>query len=131
LPASECGVLGEHTGRAGPSGAVQFLACWPSHRAVQRARDRVREITARERLLVPIEEIVEDLNRYLRGWSGYFRDGNSARQFNLIQVHAHDRLALFVTKRHQRVARLRLAGRHTRLAEPHGPDQPLGNCRRT
>ena len=33
---------------------------------------------------------------YLRGWAGYFRYGNSARHFNLIQVHAHNRLALFV-----------------------------------
>ena len=81
---------------------VQFLARWPSRRAMQHARDRVREITARERLLLPIEEIVQDLNRYLRGWAGYFRYGNSARQFNLIQAHAHSRLALFVAKRHER-----------------------------
>ena len=81
---------------------VQFLARWPSRRAMQHARDRVGEITARERLLLPMEEIVQDLNRYLRGWSGYFRYGNSARQFNLIQAHAHSRLALFVAKRHQR-----------------------------
>ena len=32
---------------------VQFLARWPSRRAMQHARDRVREITARERLLLP------------------------------------------------------------------------------
>jgi RNA-directed DNA polymerase len=81
---------------------VQFLARWPSRRAMQHARDRVGEITARERLLLPIEDIVHDLNRYLRGWAGYFRYGNSARQFNLIQTHAHNRLALFVAKRHGR-----------------------------
>jgi RNA-directed DNA polymerase len=45
---------------------------------------------------------VQDLNRYLRGWAGYFRYGNSARHFNLIENHAHNRLALFVAKRHQR-----------------------------
>jgi group II intron reverse transcriptase/maturase len=81
---------------------VQFLARWPSRRAMQHARDRVREITARERLRLPVEDVVQDLNRYLRGWAGYFRYGNSARHFNLIQYHAHDRLALFVAKRHQR-----------------------------
>jgi RNA-directed DNA polymerase len=46
---------------------VEPLARWPSRRAMQHARDRVREITARERLLFPVEEIVQDLNRYLRG----------------------------------------------------------------
>jgi RNA-directed DNA polymerase len=81
---------------------VQFLARWPSRQAMQHARDRVREITARERLLLPVEDVVQDLNRYLRGWAGYFRYGNSARHFNLIQHHARNRLALFVAKRHQR-----------------------------
>jgi RNA-directed DNA polymerase len=81
---------------------VQFLARWPSRRAMQHARDRVREITARERQLLPIEDIVQELNGYLRGWAGYFRYGNSARHFNLIEHHAHNRLALFVAKRHQR-----------------------------
>src|SRR3954447_19944461 len=81
---------------------VQFLARWPSRQAMQHARDRVREITARERLLLPVEDVVQDLNRYLRGWAVYFRYGTSARHFNLIEHHAHNRLALFVAKRHQR-----------------------------
>ena len=81
---------------------VQFLARWPSRRAMQHARDRVGEITARERLLLPVEDVVQDLNGYLRGWAGYFRYGNSARRFNLIENHAHNRFALFVAKRHQR-----------------------------
>ena len=59
-------------------------------------------ITARERLLLPVEDIVQELNGYLRGWAGYFRYGNSARHFNLIEHHAHNRLALFMAKRHQR-----------------------------
>ena len=45
---------------------------------MQHARDRVRELTHRSRLLVPVEEIVGNLNRFLRGWAGYFRYGNSA-----------------------------------------------------
>ena len=46
-----------------------FLARWPSRQATQRARDRIREITDRSRLLVPVETIVQDVNRFLRGWS--------------------------------------------------------------
>jgi group II intron reverse transcriptase/maturase len=88
--------------RANRAKHVQFLARWPSRKAMQHASDRVREITARERLLLPVEDIVQDLNGYLRGWAGYFRYGNSARHFNLIEHHAHNRLALFMAKRHQR-----------------------------
>ena len=69
---------------------------------MQHARDRACEITARERLLLDVDDVVQDLNRYLRGWAGYFRYGNSARHFNLIENHAHNRLALVVAKRHQR-----------------------------
>ena len=66
------------------------------------ARNRVREITDRSRLLVPVNEVVHDLNRFLRGWSGYVRYGSSARQFDKIDHYALDRLARFVAKRHKR-----------------------------
>ena len=81
---------------------LTFLARWPSRQASQHARDRVREITDRSRLLVPVETIVEDVNRFLRGWAGYFRYGNSARHFLWISTYATDRLALLVAKRHKR-----------------------------
>ena len=54
---------------------VQYLVRVPSRRAMQRARDRIRELTARSRLLLPTERIVQDVNRFLRGWAGYFRYG--------------------------------------------------------
>jgi group II intron reverse transcriptase/maturase len=79
-----------------------FLARWPSRRASQRARHRIREITDRSRLLVPVEQVVRDLNWFLRGWSGYFRYGNSAREFNKINHYTVDRLARFIGKRHKR-----------------------------
>ncbi|HEX2299179.1 MAG TPA: group II intron reverse transcriptase/maturase [Pseudonocardiaceae bacterium] len=79
-----------------------FLARWPSRQAMQHARDRVREITDRRRLLLPIEDVVRDVNRFLRGWAGYFRYRNSARQFNTINLYALNRLSRFVAKRHKR-----------------------------
>jgi RNA-directed DNA polymerase len=82
-----------------------FLARWPSRQAMQHARDRVREITDRRRLLLPVDDVVQDVNRFMRGWAGYFRYGNSARQFNEINRYALDRLARFVAKRHKRAWR--------------------------
>ena len=79
---------------------LRFLARWPSWQAMQRARDRIGEITDRRRLLVPVDEVVHDVNQFLRGWSGYFRYGNSARQFDKIDHYARDRIARFVAKRH-------------------------------
>ncbi len=67
---------------------------------MQRARDRIRELTERKRLSQPVEEIVHELNRFLRGWGGYFRYGNSAQHFDQISTYALKRLASFVAKRH-------------------------------
>src|ERR671922_889718 len=79
-----------------------FLARWPSRQATQHARDRIREITDPRRLLVAVDDVVQDVNRFLRGWAGYYRYGNSARQFNKINLYALNRLARFVAKRHKR-----------------------------
>ena len=53
-------------------------------------------------LLVPVEDVVQDVNRFLRGWSGYFRYGNSDHCFEKISHYATDRVARFVAKRHKR-----------------------------
>ena len=81
---------------------VQFLARWPSARAMQNVRDRIRELTVRRRLLVPIEVVVAQINSVLRGWFGFFRYGNSARCFATVRWFALQRLALFVAKQHHR-----------------------------
>jgi retron-type reverse transcriptase len=88
--------------RAHHARQVMFLARWPSDKAMQRVRGRVRELTLRRRCWLPMEVIVEDLNQVLRGWANYFRYGNSARHFKKVQEHALERLALQVAKRHHR-----------------------------
>src|SRR4051794_12942907 len=81
---------------------VTFLARWPSDRAMQHARDRIRELTGRRRLLLWPELIAEDLNGFLRGWAAYFRYGHSAQRFSKIRQYARMRLALFISKKHRR-----------------------------
>ena len=81
---------------------VPFLARWPSDRAMQHARDRIRDLTGRRRLLLWPELIAEDLNGFLRGWAAYFRYGHSAQRFSKIRQYARMRLALFISKKHRR-----------------------------
>jgi RNA-directed DNA polymerase len=75
-------------GRTPKSAHLTFLARWPSRQVTQRARDRIREITDRSRLLVPVEDLVKEINLFLRGWAGYFRYGNSARVLGQIRNYA-------------------------------------------
>ena len=81
---------------------VCFLARWPSRQGMQHARDQVRDFTDRRWLVRPVDETVQKVNAFLRGWAGYFRYGNSARHFDAISDYAARRLALLVAKRHHR-----------------------------
>jgi len=89
-------------GRTPKSAHLTFLARWPARKATQHARDRIREITDRARLWVPVQDIVKELNRFLRGWAGYFRYGNSARVLGQIRNYALRRVALLLSKKGKR-----------------------------
>jgi RNA-directed DNA polymerase len=79
-----------------------FLARWPSDRAMQHARDRIRELTGRRWLPLRPEAIAQEVNKFLRGWAAYFRYGHSARRFSKIRQYARMRLAMFIRKKHRR-----------------------------
>src|SRR5438445_13696588 len=75
---------------------------------MQRVRDRVKAITApRHRLPEPIEPIVAEVNRVVRGWGAYFRVGNSARKFHDVDDYVRERLARFLAKKTRRGNQLR------------------------
>ena len=88
---------------------VTFLARWPMDKKMRQARDRIRQLTARSRLLLSVETVVEDLNGFLRGWAAYFRYGHSATRLGKIRQYALERLAIFIGNRHQRGRRYGLA----------------------
>jgi group II intron reverse transcriptase/maturase len=81
---------------------ITFLARWPAKKAMQRVRDRIRELTDRRRLLIPIDVIVAEINQVIRGWAAYFRYGNSTQLFEKIVSYARMRMAIVVSKRHKR-----------------------------
>ena len=85
---------------------LRFMARWPSARATHAARRRIRELTDRRLLMLPIEDVIASLNRFLIGWGGYFRYGNSSRQFDKIDRYAIDRVARLLAERHGRRRRL-------------------------
>lgn len=81
---------------------VTFLARWPTRQKMQQARATIREITDRRRLLLDDEQVIGEVNAFLRGFAGYFRYGNSAIQLAQLNRYAAERVALFVGKRHKR-----------------------------
>lgn len=77
-----------------------YCARWPSKRAVQAAKVKIRAHTDRRWLRLPVDGVVETLNRFLVGWRGYFAYGNSTRVFAHLDQFVIERLARFVTSKH-------------------------------
>jgi RNA-directed DNA polymerase len=71
-----------------------YLQRWPSTRAMNIIRARVRELTDRRHAGLPIAAAVDRINPVLRGWGNYFHRGNSARKFAQIDGYVHERLAI-------------------------------------
>ena len=72
----------------------EYLFRWPSPRAMNRIRDRIRQLTGRRRWagLQDIRQVVEVLNNTLRGWGNYFRTGNASLKFQQVDRYVNQRL---------------------------------------
>lgn len=108
-----------------PHQHVMFLARWPSRKAVEHARDRIRFLTAWARLAAPPEQVVAEVNRFLRGWPGTFGTATPpSTSLGCGRSRSSGCLAN-VGYRHQRRAfQARLAQGRARLAGPAGAAQP-------
>lgn len=78
-----------------------YLFRWPSHRAMNAIRDKVRHLTGRRRWagMKDIREVIALLNPVLRGWCGYFRTGNASRHFNSLDRFITSRLVRLIGQR--------------------------------
>jgi RNA-directed DNA polymerase len=88
---------------------VYFLQRWPSTKSMKRIRQRVRDLTPRQRSHVDLRVVINELNPVLRGWGQYFRTGNAADKFSTIDRYVAGRL------KRMRVHR---KGRHLKPGEP-------------
>jgi group II intron reverse transcriptase/maturase len=94
---------------------VYFLQRTPSQRSLKRVKARVKEWTDRRRNGVrDVRVLIRALNPILRGWGNYFRTGNAARQFNVVDWHVVWRLKRFLIKRKGRHLRAGDAAKWTR-----------------
>jgi RNA-directed DNA polymerase len=73
----------------------------PSTKSRQRLRDAVRGHLNHWTLHRRIPEAVSDLNRLLRGWSGYFHYRQSTRVFGKLRWWVRDRLRRWLWRKHR------------------------------
>jgi RNA-directed DNA polymerase len=79
-----------------------YLHRWPSQRAMNRVREKVKAKTGRNRVGWDVREVIADLNPLLRGWGNYFRTGNAADKFRQIDDYVVFRLYRMMVKKRGR-----------------------------
>ena len=90
-----------------------YLHRWPSQRSMKRARQRVKALTGRSQVGQQLEDVIYDLNLFLRGWGNYFRTGNATNKFTSIDRHVVWRLKRLLIKKRGRNLRAGQADRWT------------------
>jgi RNA-directed DNA polymerase len=98
-----------------------YLQRWPSQRAMNRVRGKIKAKTGRGRAGQDIREVIADLNPVVRGWGNYFRTGNAAKKFNQIDSYILSRLRGLMIKRYGRNLKAGQTSTWTReFFEAHG-----------
>jgi RNA-directed DNA polymerase len=80
----------------------RYLNVFPSKRSLARVREQVRELTGSRRCMVPIPEMIGELNRQLQGWRTYFRHGYPRVAFRHVNWLVLQRLVGHLQRRSQR-----------------------------
>jgi hypothetical protein len=73
----------------------------PSKKALKTIKTRLTEMTRRELTCLPLEIIMGNVNRTLRGWVTYFHYRNCTKGMAKVKTHAEQRVRIHLRKRHK------------------------------
>ncbi len=73
----------------------------PSVKSQKAIKAKLTALTQRQLTPVPLEQVVGNVNRSLRGWVNYFHYRNSSQVMDKIKLHAEQRLRAHLMKRHK------------------------------
>jgi len=83
-----------------PKNGRRYLGASPSKKSVARLKPRISAILHRGNT-APWREVRVNLNRVLKGWSGYFCYGTCTPAYRAIDNHVMTRVQHFLSKRHK------------------------------
>src|SRR3972149_1918151 len=73
----------------------------PSAKSLMKIKTKLTALTGRELTPIPLEKIVENVNRRLKGWVNYFHYRNSNQVMEKVKTHAEHRMRRHLMKRHK------------------------------
>ena len=74
----------------------------PSAKALKKEREKLHEMTDHRQCHKPIPQLIEELNRHLKGWKNYFDFGYPRQAFRKINTYVRYRLTQHLRRRSQR-----------------------------
>ena len=80
----------------------KYLNVTVSKKALKKACEVIHEKTNHKKCFKPTPQVIEDINRYLRGWSSYFNYGYPRKPFRDISHYTRQRMVTHLNRRSQR-----------------------------
>jgi RNA-directed DNA polymerase len=87
--------------RRGASSGKPYPNVQPAAKSLKKIKARLTALTGRTLTAIPLEDLVEKVNRSLRGWANYFHYRNSSQALGKVRQHAEDRLRTHLMTRHK------------------------------
>ena len=88
-----------------------YIYTYPARKAVKAAMAKVKTI-CRQNVNLPLEALLHQLNRVLRGWTAYFRPGVSFATFQYLRAYTWQRVIAWIRRKHRRMNWKELRGRY-------------------
>jgi hypothetical protein len=102
VPAESFNFLGYTFGRRySPRTGNAYLAAYPADKKVRQVCRTISELTSRRGLPLEAVELVERLNRTIRGWANYFSYGTASGARNIVDQHTAYRLRQWLRRKHK------------------------------
>jgi len=73
----------------------------PSKKSLKTVKDRITQLTARTRTMVPLDWLVNEVNAVVRGWVGYFHLRNCSKALGHVRWHLEERMRTHLRKRYK------------------------------
>jgi RNA-directed DNA polymerase len=105
LPGKDFDFLGYTIGRCYTKTGHPILGTRPSKKSVQRLKRAISAATHKRTLQRDVGDVVEEVNRMMRGWARYFCLGPVSKAYNDLDRHAVYRLSRWFYLKHKRTRR--------------------------